>query len=328
MIRTCDVPHCNLRYDDAYRYTTCPHVPLGAGPMPWHPTDNPSGYCREHDLFACTMPTHRNFKVVKEEKMPAPAPDYVIPAPLVGQATIINTQALQDLSVLFAAAVIGGKTARLEYSGVTIAFRFEEPSGQDVQFSRRGEFPAVTDEQMTARGRRGEGAGKEIPAERRDPPETFTPDKGFYRPFPGGRGGEISGPGPFVPFEPFPLAGIMEGGEQGKRGDMRPMTAGIAPATEGPLQVLQFHRHTDVTGQAEFDDVARIRRAAKEIASYHKPTEEQTQRHQLLSIALEDFLLYIVQACPPGPERSTAISWARAAKMFAAAAISLEKEGK
>lgn len=102
--------------------------------------------------------------------------------------------------------------------------------------------------------------------------------------------------------------------------DMRPKTAGIPPATQGPLAVLQFQNGWT----ADSDLSAKIRAAAKEIASYHSPTEDQATRHRILSLALEDFLVYIVQACPPGPERSTAISWARASKMFAAAAISLE----
>ena len=63
MIRTCDVPHCGLRYDDAYNYTSCPHMPIGAGPAPFHPTSNPGGYCKEHDLFACKMPKHAAFRL-------------------------------------------------------------------------------------------------------------------------------------------------------------------------------------------------------------------------------------------------------------------------
>lgn len=113
------------------------------------------------------------------------------------------------------------------------------------------------------------------------------------------------------------MAGIVEGGEQGYR---RPKTPGIPPAQDGPLSFLQFA--TWESGDYFLDQV---RLAAHEIASYHKPTEDQTQRHLLLTLALEQYLVSVIQACPPGPERSTAISWARASKMFAAAAISLEK---
>jgi hypothetical protein len=35
---------CGRRFDDEYRWTMCPHDPLDAG------------YCKEHDLFNCTLP--------------------------------------------------------------------------------------------------------------------------------------------------------------------------------------------------------------------------------------------------------------------------------
>jgi len=51
VIRVC--ADCGRRYDDEYRWTICPHLPLEAGPKPFHPETNPHGYCQEHDLFGC-----------------------------------------------------------------------------------------------------------------------------------------------------------------------------------------------------------------------------------------------------------------------------------
>jgi len=64
---------CFLTYDDAYKYTSCPHMPIGAGPAPFHPVTNPGGYCKEHDLFAhIRLPNGEPFP--KEEKMPTDKP--------------------------------------------------------------------------------------------------------------------------------------------------------------------------------------------------------------------------------------------------------------
>ena len=41
---------CNRSYDDARCWTICPHMPLEFGSKPFHPTENPHGYCRDHDL--------------------------------------------------------------------------------------------------------------------------------------------------------------------------------------------------------------------------------------------------------------------------------------
>jgi hypothetical protein len=43
MLQTCKT--CGTRYDDVYRYTTCPHEIIGA--------TKAQGYCRECDLFYC-----------------------------------------------------------------------------------------------------------------------------------------------------------------------------------------------------------------------------------------------------------------------------------
>ena len=100
-------------------------------------------------------------------------------------------------------------------------------------------------------------------------------------------------------------------------------TRGIAPAQTGALAVLQHTVHHR-SGERGFDDDADVRLAAREIASYHAPSEDQIDRLGALTAALEDFLVLIVRLCPPGPERSTAISRAREAKFWAAAAIALE----
>lgn len=94
-----------------------------------------------------------------------------------------------------------------------------------------------------------------------------------------------------------------------------PKTFGIPPANQGPLQVLQFHE-----GPWSFE----VGVAADEISRYHGPNEGQATRHKALSFALKSFLSEIVTSAPPGPERSTAISRAREAKMWASAAIALE----
>lgn len=95
-----------------------------------------------------------------------------------------------------------------------------------------------------------------------------------------------------------------------------PKTAGIAPAQRGALSVLQF----EPFGGAG----SHLAEAAREVATYHAPTGTQAARHQALSSALADFLLAIVDNTEPGPERSTAISRAREAKMWASAAVALE----
>jgi hypothetical protein len=115
-------------------------------------------------------------------------------------------------------------------------------------------------------------------------------------------------------------------------------TAGIPPgfipkgepiggrgAQAGALQQLQFFNskiHTDPAVQQNIDD--ELLGAAKEVSTYHPPTLQQGHRHANMAIALENFLVTLVLNCPPGPERSTAISRAREAKMWASAAIALE----
>jgi hypothetical protein len=96
----------------------------------------------------------------------------------------------------------------------------------------------------------------------------------------------------------------------------KPKTLGIQPAQAGALQVLQFNPlHANSSA---------LQQAALEIASYHAPRGDQAERHSNLAAALADFLATIAVNAPPGPERSTAISRAREAKMWASAAVALE----
>lgn len=63
-----------------------------------------------------------------------------------------------------------------------------------------------------------------------------------------------------------------------------------------------------------------------DVCWYHKPTQEQAGRHQSLSEALDRFLYFILDNCPPCADRDEAIKLARSSKMFASAAIALEPE--
>jgi hypothetical protein len=101
---------------------------------------------------------------------------------------------------------------------------------------------------------------------------------------------------------------------------VEPKTLGIPPAKNGPLQVLQFVG----LERGEADAVA-VASAASRIA-WPQPISKAGQglRYANLSAALRDFLKALVYNCEPGPERSTAISRAREAKMWADAAIELE----
>jgi hypothetical protein len=99
-----------------------------------------------------------------------------------------------------------------------------------------------------------------------------------------------------------------------------PKTAGIPPASEDPLKALQFANRP-----LNPNDLEKVRAGAWEVSNYHVPSEDQKARLLAMSRALESFLLVLVENCPSGPERSTAISRAREAKFWGAAAISLEK---
>lgn len=105
----------------------------------------------------------------------------------------------------------------------------------------------------------------------------------------------------------------------------KPKTAGIASAQKGALTVLQFEPpYTEIEVSDAIDASERVRTAAREVATYHAPTKSQANRHKNLSDALTYFLEALVANCPPGPERSTAISRAREAKMWASSGVALE----
>jgi hypothetical protein len=102
-------------------------------------------------------------------------------------------------------------------------------------------------------------------------------------------------------------------------------TAGIAPAKTGNLNVLGALNVLQFTTPADADTMpGAVMKAANEVSVYHPPVGDQAARHGNLSQALETFLVCVVANCPPGPERSTAISRAREAKMWASAAVALE----
>lgn len=174
MIVTC--PTCERRYNDEYRWTICPHMPLEASHIPFHPVTNPRGYCEQHDLFCCRL-------------------------------------------------------------------------------------------------HEGESMENEVPARQ--------------------------------------SVGAIPAGISGG-----PATLGIPPSTKGPLQLLQFNPlHMGGT---------ELEAAADEIVAFHAVDEDQRLRLRYLEQAAARFLQVLSTYAPPGPERSTAISRAREAKMWGSAAIALE----
>lgn len=104
--------------------------------------------------------------------------------------------------------------------------------------------------------------------------------------------------------------------------DAKPATPGIygGPVWNTPLAVLEY-----ADRECQRTPLEEVRAAAREVSIYQPPSDDQAFRHAALSVALETFLTALVQNCPPGPERSAAISRARDAKMWASAAIALEQ---
>jgi hypothetical protein len=108
-----------------------------------------------------------------------------------------------------------------------------------------------------------------------------------------------------------------------------PATLGIAPATEGPLTVLQFtppgfgSANGPLGGIVVKDNVvhSRVSAAAETIAFGDL---DASLKH--LGYGLAQLLVRIVDSAPPGPERSTAISRAREAAMWARAAARVGSE--
>lgn len=97
-------------------------------------------------------------------------------------------------------------------------------------------------------------------------------------------------------------------------------TPGIPRAQAGALQVLQSANFTFPANQYR----GVVEAAAREISGYHAVGTGQAERLKALECGLATFLAELVYNCPPGSERSTAISRAREAKFWGAAAIALE----
>lgn len=99
----------------------------------------------------------------------------------------------------------------------------------------------------------------------------------------------------------------------------QPLTRGIAPAPRNtPLGILQQNE----VGA----DSAALEKACVDVVATTSVNGEQAARLGRLSKAFAEALHVLVTVAPPGPERSTAISWLRAAKMFGSAAIAGEPE--
>jgi len=97
----------------------------------------------------------------------------------------------------------------------------------------------------------------------------------------------------------------------------------------GPLEVLQQQRLVPADGRMPTDAdrtaAEAVAVAAAAIAYYVPPTTLEQHAHRSLSRALMTFLVEIVRNTPPGPERSTAIARAREAKLWASAAVALQR---
>jgi hypothetical protein len=100
----------------------------------------------------------------------------------------------------------------------------------------------------------------------------------------------------------------------------RPATLGIPPAKEGPLKVVQFNPR-GAGGTYLFDAVREIMCGCGRDLLLD---EGQRGRLSALEEAAAHFVVALANCTPPGPERSTAISRAREAKMWGSAAIALE----
>lgn len=94
-------------------------------------------------------------------------------------------------------------------------------------------------------------------------------------------------------------------------------TLGIPRAQTGALPVLQ-------SASLATEDIGNVVLAAREVSGYHVVGSDQAERLKALELNLATFLTAIVCNCPPGSERVSAISRAREAKFWGAAAIALE----
>lgn len=103
-----------------------------------------------------------------------------------------------------------------------------------------------------------------------------------------------------------------------------PPTKGIPRAENRPGQRSLHILQSSPNRLRDYDLHEKVAEAAWEVSIYHAPVGDQVSRHMNLSAALANFLIVIVENVPAGPERSTAISRAREAKMWASAGVALE----
>lgn len=61
-----------------------------------------------------------------------------------------------------------------------------------------------------------------------------------------------------------------------------------------------------------------------DVVRYHRPTDDQVQRHERLAEASELLLTTILENCPESSDRIEALKHVRMAKMLASAAVALE----
>lgn len=106
--------------------------------------------------------------------------------------------------------------------------------------------------------------------------------------------------------------------------DKTPKTPGIAPAQSGSLAVLQFTRMADTPHETDAEEIRKIFEAAHQISTYQPASPSQVAHYKEIAAASAALLGIIVLHAPPGPFRSTAISRAQEARMWANAAIALE----
>ena len=68
------------------------------------------------------------------------------------------------------------------------------------------------------------------------------------------------------------------------------------------------------------------RQNVADVVRYHKPDQNQVERHEIMSVMTENFILALLNYCPDCADRSSAIRAVREAKMWASAAIALEEK--
>lgn len=144
-----------------------------------------------------------------------------------------------------------------------------------------------------------------------------------------------------VPASPMPVADVEAWRETSYKreasGRVVPPVAEKTPgghdATSGAMLVLQFGSYiregNDNRRDCKPDPVSHAERAVlhkavNEVSSPHEVSHAQKMRLQSVGIALSHFLAILVESCPPGPERSTAINRALEAKMWGSLSIALE----